>query len=80
MLMKTKFLKLGDLIEAVEGELTNNTEGKILSSAMFSDDVSVIFKDNVLPVDVIIKSQRLYKDADFALSFLQDKIKICKKK
>ena len=73
-----KIMKLGDLIEAVEGELTNNTEGKILSSAMFSDDVSVIFKDNVLPVDVIIKSQRLYKDADFALSFLQDKIKICK--
>ena len=72
-----KMMKLGELIEVCDGETTDDVEGKVLSTSMFSDDVNLIFKDNVYPV-ANFKNHKLYHDADLVLSLLQDKIKICK--
>ena len=77
LLSGQKMMKLGELIEVCNGEMTDDIEGKVLSTSMFSDDVNLIFKDNVYPVDNL-KNHKLYHDTDLVLSFLQDKLKVCK--
>lgn len=77
LLSGQQLVRLGDLIEVVQGEDTDKSEGNVLPFSVFSDDINVIFKGNQMSSDKL-KNHLSYKDADFVLSLLQDKIKVCK--